>query len=500
MVVRDMCPSISLSPLESRKDKEQTSTRAIFKRANRFLSCDREPRDASPLPPVRYYEKGHPLPSNCSPERKAAIPFRNPELGLPSYRRRYDALGEAASGLSPQRYMPYSNFRRGESQSRASPRSGSPRSTNVSPHRQAESRGSSHRRGSTSQRHGTSHASSRQASGKCSPSRRRDSVTSQTRSPSRSSKYVESSVRSNCHKRSPSQSSYGHSLDSEKLYRNLKSIASSAESDDSQRERNRRSKRSKSKMDSDSRSYENGRNSRHSRRSERNTGRNSRDFSPSGSDYDNRSRFSQKGSSCLSGYSTHNSNRNTGHNSHDSSPPHRDPDRNGQCSPRDKKGNCRTDKGGTSSRHLMPDRHSRTDLSQSQGSCHGSLHSPHSPNSVVSSRNISPSRQSPKQVLSKTQAAVVETDQPSTERSRSTIRRGLEALILSENRSTSQPPLPEMTIEDYVVIADIPKVQLYPEEEEGIIVRRRPQSRSPRRDNQCRSEMLTEMYLKGCCN
>ncbi len=37
------------------------------------------------------------------------------------------------SGLSPQRYMSYSNFRRGDSQSRASPRSG--RSTNVSPQR-----------------------------------------------------------------------------------------------------------------------------------------------------------------------------------------------------------------------------------------------------------------------------------------------------------------------------------------------------------------------------
>ncbi|KAL7845451.1 hypothetical protein AOLI_G00236430 [Acnodon oligacanthus] len=477
---------------ESRKEREQTSTRAIFKRANRFLSHDREPRDDSPSAPVRYYERGHPLPSNCSPERKATIPFRNPELGLPSFRRRCDTLGnEALSGLSPQRHMTYSNFRRGDSQSRASPRSGSPRSTNLSPHRHS----SSHRRGSTSQRHGTSHASSRQTSGKCSPSRRRDSVISRTHSPSRSStsnKYAESTGHS--HKRSPSQSSYGHSLDSEKLYRNLKSIASSAESDDSQQERNSWTERSKSKMDSDGHYYKNGRSSRNSacnsRKSGRNTGCNSRDFSPPGSNYDNRKHFSQKGS----GYNSRNSGRNTGYNtgrnSRDSSPPQRDYEKNGHSSPRDKnQKNYRTDKGGTSSKSSMSGRHSRTDLSQSQGSWHGSHHSVLSPDSPESSRNISPSMPSPKQASSKTPVLTTETDQPSTERSRSTIRRGLEALIFSENtRSTSKPPVPEMTIEDYVVIADIPRVNIYPEEEEAVIVRRRPQSRSPRRDNQHRSE------------
>ncbi|KAI4880087.1 hypothetical protein NFI96_025383, partial [Prochilodus magdalenae] len=477
----------------SRKEREQTSTRAIFKRANRFLSLEREPQDGSPHAPMRYYERGHALPSNCSPERKATIPFRNPDLGLPSFRRRCDMLNnEALSGLSPQRHMTYSNFRRGESQSRGSPRSGSPRSTNLSPHRQAESRSSSHRRGSTSQRHGTSHASSRQTSGKCSPSRRRDSVVSRTHSPSRSftsNKYAESS--SHSHKRSPSQSSYGHSLDSEKLYRNLKSIASSAESDDSQQERTSWSKRSKSKMDLDGRYYENGRSSRNSactsRKSGRNTGCNSRDFSPPGSDYDNRSQITDKGSSRVSGYNSRNSGRNTGLNSRDSSPPQRDSGKNGYSSPRDKKqNNTRTDRGGTSSKSSMSDRHSRTDLSHSQGSWRGSHSSHLNPDSAESSRNISPSpRQSAKQVSSKTQALTTETDQPKEERSRSTIRRGLEALLVSEStRSTSQPPVPEMTIEDYVVIADIPKVNFYPEEEEAVIVRRRPQSRSPRRDNQ----------------
>ncbi|KAK3530273.1 hypothetical protein QTP86_022426, partial [Hemibagrus guttatus] len=224
----------------AKKERDQSSSRAIFQRANRFLSRDREQPNDSPPAPVRYYERGHPLPNNCSPERKATIPFRNPELGLPSYRRRHDTLSnKAMSGLSPLRCMTYSNFRRGDSQSRASPRSCSPRSSNVSPQRQSHS--SSHRR----------------------------------------------------------ESSY----------------------------------------------------------------------------------------------------------------------------------------------------------------------------------SILPSKQS--------QDETTKTDNQTTERSRSTIRRGLEALILSENnRSKSQPPVPEMTIEDYVIIADIPRVNLYPEEEEATMVRRRPQSRSPRRDKQ----------------
>ncbi len=125
-----------LPQTETRRETEQSSSRDIFKRANRFLSRDREGEDGSPVP-TRYFERGHPLPANHSPERKATIPFRNPDLGLPSYRRRSNNFSyEAMSGLSPQRYMSYSNFRRRDSQSRASPRSG--RSTNVS---SAEARG-----------------------------------------------------------------------------------------------------------------------------------------------------------------------------------------------------------------------------------------------------------------------------------------------------------------------------------------------------------------------
>lgn len=482
-----------LFPLtEPKKERDQSSNRAIFQRANRFLSCDREQANGGPPAPVRYYERGHPLPTNSSPERKATIPFRNPELGLPSYRRRQDTLNNVAmSGLSPLRCMTYSNFRRGDSQSRASPRSCSPRSPNVSPHRQ--SRSSSHRRGSTTHLHVSSHASSKRASRKCSPATRRTSVVSKTHSPSRissSNRYTDSSSQSQM--RSPSQSSYGqHSLDSEKLYRNLQSIASSAESDTSQLGKNGQSKRSRPKIETDSYRHENGRSSGcNSRKNGRNTGCNSRDFSPPGSEY-NRSQFSPKGTSHMSGYNSRNSGRNTGSNSHDSSPPRRDDyNQNGQNSKRDRKQNpLRGDTERPFSKSSTSDRHSRADFSQSQRSWHKTTHSPMSSGSPESSHNMSESKQ--------TQDKTTKTDNQATERSRSTIRRGLEALILSENtRSKSQPPVPEMTIEDYVVIADIPKVNLYPEEEEAIIVRRRPQSRSPRRDKQHRS--VTHNITKVC--
>lgn len=470
---------------EAKKERDPSSTRAIFQRANRFLSRDREQPNDSPSAPVRYYERGHPLPNNSSPERKATIPFRNPELGLPSYRRRHDTLSnEAMSGLSPLRCMTYSNFRRGDSQSRASPRSCSPRSSNVSPQRQSHS--SSHHRGSNCHLHANSHTSSKRASRKCSPATRRASVVSKTHSPSRisaSNRYTDSSRHSQ--KQSPSQSSYGqHSLDSEKLYQNLQSIASSAESDTSLG-RNGWSKRSRSKMETDGYCYETGQSSRSSgcisRKSRCNTGCNSRDFSPPGSEY-KRSQLSPKGSSRMSGYNSRNSGHNIDSNSHDSSRRHRDYDQNGHTSTRDRKQNdYRGDKGRQLSKSSMTDRHSRTDLSQSQSSYHEMTLSPMSPAYAESSHSILPSKQS--------QDETTNTDNQTTERSRSIIRRGLEALILSENkRSNSQPPVPEMTIEDYVVIANIPKVNLYPEEDEAIVVRRRPQSRSPRRDKHHRSE------------
>ncbi len=464
-----------LPQTETRRETEQSSSRDIFKRANRFLSRDREGEDGSPVP-TRYFERGHPLPANHSPERKATIPFRNPDLGLPSYRRRSNNFSyEAMSGLSPQRYMSYSNFRRGDSQSRASPRSG--RSTNVSPQRRGESCSSSHRRGSTAHGHRTSHTSSRQASGKCTPSRRRDSVVTRTTSPSRSSgtnKYGESF--SPAHKRSPSQSSYGHSLDSEKLYKNLKSIVSSAESDFSEERNGWSKKHSDVEIDGDynERGEHSGRNSgRSSRKSGgRNTAYNTRDFSPKGGYCDDKtSRGSQNGG-C-----------NSDSNSPGASTPYQDYNEHGIV----KNGTAKKSRrnGGYSDNS---NKQTRSDSRHTLSPTHSSL----SPASPASTPNISQTRRSRNQApppdLPKSQALIAETDKPGTDRSKSNIRRGLEALILSENtRSSSQPAVPEMTIEDYVIIADIPRSKLYPEEEEAIAVRRRPQSRSPRRDNQHRS-------------
>ncbi|KAG1955990.1 TRIO and F-actin-binding protein [Pimephales promelas] len=462
---------------ETRTETEQSGGRAIFKRANRFLSRDREQEDGRPPSPLRHYERGHPLPANHSPERKAAIPFRNRDLGLPSHRRRTDNLSdEAMSGLSPQRHMSYSNFRRGDSQSRASPRSCSPRSTNVSPQRRGESRSSSHRRGSTTHGHRTS---SRQASGKCTPSRRRDSIVTRTTTPTGTNKYADSF--SPAHKRSPSQSSYGHSLDSEKLYKNLKSIASSAESDASE-ERNSWSKSLHSDMEIDGDYNERNHSGRSSRKSGggRHTGYNSRDFSPNG---DNRRNSG--------GYNSRNS-RNSGFNSAGNSTPYRDYDEHGTLKSSSKNKNRRNGVFTSEKQSRSDSRQSLSPTHSHQSPTHSpisSTHSPLSPTSPASTPNISQSRRSRNSVptpdLPKSQTLIAETEKPVTDRSRSNIRRGLEALILSENtRSSSQPAVPEMTIEDYVIIADIPRSKLYPEEEEAIVVRRRPQSRSPRRDNQ----------------
>ncbi|XP_051983062.1 zinc finger CCCH domain-containing protein 13-like [Xyrauchen texanus] len=426
---------------ETKREVEQNGGRAIFKRASRFLSRDREEEGGGPASPIRHYERGHPLPANHSPERKATIPFRNRDLGLASIRRRSDNLSdEAISGLSPQRHMPYSNFRRGDSQSRASPRSGSPRSMNVSPHRRAVSQSSSHHRGSTTRGHRTSHTSSKHASGKCTPSRRRDSVVSRTASPLRSSgtnKYAD--LFSPSHKRSPSQSSYGHSLDSEKLYRNLKSIASSAESDASD-DRHCWSKQLNTDMEV---------NGNHS---SRNSGRNSR---KSGGNSRN----------------SRNAGCSTGYNSTGVSTPYRDYNNHGHSTPKIRS-NHKSDRDGASPD--ASDKPSRSDSRQSQSSTHYPL-------SPTSQKQLHPS------AFAKSQALVAETNKPVTDRSGSSIRRGLEAIILSENpTSESQPAVPEMTIEDYVILADIPRSKLYPEEEETIVVRRRPQSQSPRRDNQHR--------------
>ncbi len=149
---------------------------------------------------------------------------------------------------SPERYTYHSNFRRGAHSERNSPT----RHSSVSPDRYklTEPPAGAQRRSSLSRSqarsyassHGSSqlpsHGPSQHTSSRSSPSRRRGSVASRTTSPSRatlSHRHTDSLHLQNSEfdalrglsreSRSPSQASNKHSLDSEKLYRNLESIS-----------------------------------------------------------------------------------------------------------------------------------------------------------------------------------------------------------------------------------------------------------------------------------
>ncbi|XP_016306011.1 serine/arginine repetitive matrix protein 2 [Sinocyclocheilus anshuiensis] len=100
-------------------------------------------RDQSPSAPYRHSERGHPLPSNKSPEPKATIPFRNPDLGIPSERRTsVFQNGEQLAENYPPQYPPESLDLSLEVEALAGPRALSP-----TPFKQAESFGASSRRG-----------------------------------------------------------------------------------------------------------------------------------------------------------------------------------------------------------------------------------------------------------------------------------------------------------------------------------------------------------------
>jgi len=197
----------------------------------------------------RYYEKGRPLPSNYVPEPKACVPYRNVSLGLPSQRRNPETyMQETWRSESPQRYTYHSNFRRGADSQTNSPT----RNSSLSPDRYklTESpvgprRGSSLCRNqlqANASSHGSSQHPSRgpscRTSGRSSPSRRKGSTSSRTASPSRATHFHrhtdsllsqsgENKAQNGCSRESGSQSqaSNKHSLDSDKLYRNLESIS-----------------------------------------------------------------------------------------------------------------------------------------------------------------------------------------------------------------------------------------------------------------------------------
>ncbi|KAL6457415.1 hypothetical protein MHYP_G00343780 [Metynnis hypsauchen] len=206
-------------------------------------------RDKSPPPPHRHSERGHPLPSNCAPEPKATIPFRNPDLGVPSYRRATEIQNPDPEPLTS--YSPEPLDLSIEVEAQVGPRSPSP-----TPFKQAESLAASSRRGLR-----TSYSSSYQQSGTFNSSRQSSSL-SRSSSPPRSSspfKRTESvsslpsrgfgsgggfgtgggpgsvrgtwsggfSQRHNQRSRSPTHSSYSRPSESTGLQKNLRTFATS---------------------------------------------------------------------------------------------------------------------------------------------------------------------------------------------------------------------------------------------------------------------------------
>lgn len=193
----------------------------------------------------RYYERGHPLPSNYVLEPKACVPFRNVNLGVPSQRRDTETfIQDSWRSESPQRYTSHSNFRKGTDSETNSPS----RHNSVSPDRRQlpESPPGNQRRTSLSRSRVPSrvssqlpsHAPTRHSSRRSSPSRRRPSNTSRAATPSRATpsyKRKDSFHFQNGdyaapkgdsrHSGSPSLASNKHSLDSERLYRNLETIS-----------------------------------------------------------------------------------------------------------------------------------------------------------------------------------------------------------------------------------------------------------------------------------
>ncbi|XP_036070278.1 serine/arginine repetitive matrix protein 2-like [Oryzias melastigma] len=390
----------------------------------------------------RYFERGRPLPSNYVPEPKACVPYRSVSLGLPSQRRTPETyMQETWRSESPQRYTYHSNFRRGADSQNNSPT----RHSSVSPDRYKvtdypvePTRGSplysSQTRSDVSSQL-PSHGVSRHTSGRSSPSRRRGSRTSRTASPSRSirshkhtdsvnSQSGEYLPQKSCSRnsRTPSQASNRHSLDSEKLYRNLESLS-------------RRSSTAKNQYEGpQTRPCEASPRTRTTVSSVANThSHNSRDVSPSRT--------------------------------------------------------VRSPQSNTSPRELD---FTDSRKSHSQGSWQGSSHSllslPRS-HASVSSRHGADSQVpsgSPSHITD-TDKANEETPRISSDRSRSSLRRGMEILLTSEPKKTpAELEEAGMTIDDYIVLADIPRIQVELEEEFPML-RCRNQSPSPCRDQRMRT-------------
>ncbi|XP_023670333.2 uncharacterized protein [Paramormyrops kingsleyae] len=182
-------------------------------------------RENSPSPPFRHYEVGRPLPSTRLPEPKASIPFRNPDLGMPS-KRRGSGVDPFGRSPSPPKYSLHSNFRVGP-QGRG-PRSPSPCTLIPTPFKQAELGAS--QQWSFDGFYPKVQVPSRSSSGISKSSPRHGSTFSLSSSPSRSpspfkqngipfSNYTPAQEREE--PRSPSKSSNGPKLDSEYLCKDV---------------------------------------------------------------------------------------------------------------------------------------------------------------------------------------------------------------------------------------------------------------------------------------
>ncbi|CAL8332354.1 unnamed protein product [Lota lota] len=435
---------------------DQEQERTYVSRERRGYSEQRS--EDSNKRPYRHYERGRPLPSHHSPEPKACVPFRTVNLGIPSQRRSTDTfIQETWRSESPQRYTYHSNFRgRGESLENSPSRhySKSPEHCRPtgSPH-------GSHRRGSQSRgqiqsnvsshdpSRPPSHAPSGHASRRSSPSRRRESIVSGSVSTSRASP-THTRGDSACipnggsaprgrsrESRRPSQTYAGHGLDSERLYRNLETLSrhGSLAGPPAQYER---SSRGRTAVNSSADTLVG----------------NSREVSP-----------------LRSGRGTHSHTPQTELHSRDSRP-------------------------DFASRTRDKERSGRSEASPPEGSWRGSAHSLRS--AAFSQGSSPPRRDAEPHLLAhppKSPAATMETDKGNEssskdgDRSRSNVRRGLDALLTSEPKQTPVE-LEEagMTIDDYIVLADIPRINLEPEEDLPAS-RRRTQSPSPRRDYRART-------------
>ncbi|XP_077460900.1 uncharacterized protein LOC144077210 [Stigmatopora argus] len=400
------------------RSRRTSESRGVREQESGYFSPDQRAngeQDDANKRSYRYYERGHPLPNNYIAEPKATVPYRNVNLGVPSQRRNpVTYMQDAWRSESPQRYTYHSNFRRGTESLTNSPT----RHNSVSPdrHKMSDLRMRSLSRSETKSHFSSqipSHAPSQQTSSRSSSSRIQGSIASRTVSPSRptpSHKRTDSfsqdvgyGAHEACNQelRSPSQASNQHSLDSERLYRNLESISRRASSSTYQQNMNEGSQRP-----------------------------------PRTREVSSPSHATQR-----------------------------------QPSSRDSR------------------------LSASPGSWQGSMQSvlsvPVSCGSSASKRGAA-HRGS---VTSPSQVAITETDNKFSEgninigdRSRSCVRRGMDALFLSEPNKTSQEPDEvAMTMEDYIVLADIPTIQVESEEDfPGL--RRRNQSPSPCRDRKFRTQ------------